>query len=316
MNELTQLERARAVVDAFVPQDKPGSTSIYAFQGKASWDATTYEFIDGLCLATSRVWHVDFSKVQYVGYIGKARYGRRISDNAHPFVPPKELQIGLASGLSDADAITLEAALIKELGCIADPTRDDGCLTNIRLSDCGPFCCPSFEARLYKLSKHTERSVAAATQAKLKDAVLFDSNIKLIHRGSLKEIAEVSGIDARNISKLCRRVTSRMWSPILKTTVHCCFYEDFDTYEVTNRSPISQHRKIIVVALDGSKTLIGTASEIAAQVPQIKHSSALHRVAQGIRPFCYGYTARYVDKVADELEAPVATCGPNLSAFF
>ena len=315
--ELTQLQRAQNVVAAFVPKDAPSSYYVYLYLGKASHDATQYEFIDGLCLASKRIWHLDESQTDCVAYVGEGCNGR-IGDQAwHPFVPTNsKCRFKLYEGASKADAQELERLLIAELGCILDEDRSDGCLANIRYFHSGSNCCSHLEATSYKLSLNgasfASTTAAAATLSIETYAMAADKTI--IVTGSMSELARQFGVSVANISACCNGKLSGIWSRQLDQAIYFCKASDYKAYNVklmTTRQ-YSRNRIIIAAKIDGSDICCGTASEIGEYVPEIKQAGLLHVVARGERHSVYGWTCRYVD----ETSAPVATCGSSLSEFF
>ena len=311
----TQLERARAVVDAFVPQDKPGSTYLYAFLGKASYDATQYELIDNLCLASKRIWHLDESQTECVAYVGEGCNGRITAQIRHPFVPSySECRIKLCEGLSKNDAQELERLLIEELGCLLDNDRPDGCLANIRHYYQGPRCCKHLEAFYHKQA--ASRLAAAAACSVETFAMKVDKTI--IASGSLSELARHFGFFIESISRCCLGAQAGCWSTQLNQAIYFCKAEDYETYKIKTMSTNqhSRHQILIAAKLDGSDICCGTAAEIGAYVPEIVNSGRLHQVARGERNHAFGWTAAYSDELPGETSAPGAMCGPNLSAFF
>ena len=313
MTELTQLERARAVVDAFVPQDKPGAHYIYAYLGKATYDATQYEIIDGLCLASKRIWHLDESQTDCVAYVGEGCNGRINETGLHPFIPNnRECRIKLYEGASKADAQEIECLLIAELGCILDDSRTDGCLANIRYFHNGPHCCSHLEAFTHK-AKFNGGNAAAAAACSIKTYAMKADKC-IIATGSMTELARQFDMATANISKCCLGKSSGIWSRKLDHAIYFCKVEDYETYQIKpmTKQELFRNRILIAAKLDGSDICCGTAAEIATYAPEIKHSRYLHRVARGNYAHAYGWTCKYADK----LEAPIATCGPSLSAFF
>lgn len=307
----TQLERARQVVADFVPQDKSGNHYVYAYLGKASYDATQYEIIDGLCLSSKRIWHLDESQTDCVAYVGEGCNGRIDTQRRHPFVPVNSYcRIKLCEGLSKNDAQELERLLIAELGCLLDDERSDGCLANIRYYYQGPHCCKYLEAFYHK--QDAARLAAAATSSVETFAMKVDKTI--IASGFLSELARQFGFCPAAISRCCAGERAGIWSPHLNQAIYFCRAAEYQQYKIKpmTTQQYSRHRILIAAKLNGSDICCGTAAEIGACVPEIKNSGRLHQVASGERNHAFGWTARY----ADELEAPVATCGPNLSAFF
>lgn len=306
---LTQLERARQVVADFVPQDKPGSHYVYAYLGKASYDATQYEFIDGLCLASKRIWHLDESQTDCVAYVGEGCNGRINVQACHPFVPiNSECRIKLYEAASKQDCLELERLLIAELGCLLDDKRSDGCLANIRYFRSGPFCCKSLEAYFYR------QHILSTTACRSIKTYAMTADKTIIATGSMRKLARQFDIPTANISVCCLGKRTGIWSQHLCCDIYFCKAEDYETYRIKTMTTrqYSRNRIIIAAKLDGSDICCGTASEIAEYAPEMKCSSHLHTVAQGNRPSVYGWQAKY----ADETSAPAATCAPNLNAFF
>lgn len=311
----TQLERALAVVDAFVPQDKPGTHYVYAYLGKASYDATQYELIDGLCLSSKRIWHLDESQTECVAYIGEGVADRIGVQRKHPFVPINiQCRVKLYEGASKADAQELERLLIAELGCILDDDVPDGCLANVLYFCGGPYCCKSLEARYYKLQSALTKATAAAAISNSVNIYAMTVDKSILAQGSAVDLSRQFDVDQSRISACCKGKQSGIWSRSLKDVIYFCYVDEFVSCKVMpmSTSQFLRNRIMIAAKLDGSDICCGTASEIRRYAPEINHRGALHRVAQGKASYTNGWTARYVD----EPEAPVATCGPNLSAFF
>ena len=311
MNELTQLERARAVVDAFVPQDKPGNHYVYAYLGKASYDATQYEFIDGLCLASKRIWHLDESQADCVAYIGQGVNDRLNDVGFHPVFPSAHLRIKVQSDLSSKDSVDLEKQIIAELGHILDTKNLPGCLVNMRRWQSGEFVCPLLEAASFK--REASRSTEASSKSCSIPRVAYLQDRTVVATGSGTYLAQYFNFSAGNISACCTGIKSGIYSPTLGQAVYFCYLDDFPNASPRLMTNLCHqaHRVLVASKLDGSDRFVGTAKEIAMYAGLTK-SSYLHSVARGRQRSCSGWTARYVD----ELEAPVATYGPNLSAFF
>ena len=315
MTELTQLERARAVVDAFVPQDKPGSTYVYIFLGKATYDATQYEFIDGFCLASRRVWHLDESQTDCVAYVGEGSNGRLNYQHKHPFVPASsKCRVKLFKRLSKRDAQELERLLIVELGCLLDNNRIDGCLANIKYYYQGPRCCRYLEATYYKLGFIRNKIIEATSV----ETVAMNADKTIIATGSMGELTRRFGLAKGLVSACCLGKRPGVWSLKLSQAIYFCKAAEYQQYQIIPMAlkQCSKHRILLATKIDSSNMFVGTAQEIQLYAPEIKQSGKLHQVARGSASSTYGWTARYVDELANELEAPVATCGPNLSGFF
>ena len=318
MNELTQLERAQNIANSFVPTESSEGCYTYVFLGEATWDATSYEELDGQCLMSRRIWHVDETKTDCVCYAGQGANGRINQEYNHSIFPSPHLRLKLRSDLSETDSIELERLLIQELGCICDADRDDGCLVNIRYHQNGPFCCPALEAAAYKYAQALHKGNAAAVLVLAVDVIAMTQDKQIVSRGSARGLARELGIQNAHITACCRHKERGIWQSSEKRALYFCYADDYETYEInpmTNKC-LQKERLLIIAKLDGSDIFCGTASEAAAYAPEIKCTGDLHRVAKGKCKSAYGYTARYADEIADELKAPVAACGPNLSAFF
>lgn len=314
MNELTQLQRAQKVADSFVPSEPSEGCYAYVFLGQASWDATSYEEIDGLYLMSRRVWHVEESRVDCVCYAGRGRNGRIDEQRDHTVLPSPHLRIKLRSDLSFNDSIELEKLLIKELGCICDVTRNDGCLVNILLHERGPFCCQRLEAAAYKNTQNQQKGAAARAV----DVIAMAADKTIISRGSASGLARELNCCNRSIIKCCQRKLSGIWQKPEQRALYFCYAEDYENYNIkpmTNKQ-LNRNRILIAAKIDGSDICCGTSVEIGTYAPEIKNTGKLHEVAQGKRPTVFGWTARYADEEANESSAAVANCGPNLSAFF
>ena len=311
----TQLERALKVVANFVPKDKPGKHYVYAYLGKASYDATKYEIINGLCLASKRIWHLDENQTDRVAYVGNGNNERINNHFGHPFIPVNsECRIKLYKGSSKSDAQELERLLIIELGCILDNARDDGCLANIILGYGGPFCCKWLEATFYKHRISQPDVTAAAIKATSITTYAIESDKTILAEGSMNELSRQLNIDLATISNCCANRASGIWSKQLSQPLYFCKAEDYDSYSIKPMSTkqFSRHRVLIAAKLDGSDICCGSAAEIKSYAPEITLSGRLHEIAQGKRSSAYGWRAVY----ADEPEAPATTCGPSLSEFF
>lgn len=313
---LSQLERARKVVADFVPQDPPSNHYVYAYLGKATYDATQYEFIDGLCLASKRIWHLDESQTDCVAYVGEGYNGRIDEHRYHPLVPiNSECRIKLYEGVSKDDAQELERLLIAELGCVLDDDKPLGCLANIKYFNNGPWCCKPLEAFVYKAKlSGIDAAVNAATVVNKVSTFAMTADKSVVAEGSMHELGRLFGIHPTHISRCCLNQLRGVWIKQLSRSLYFCKASDYDAYKVqpVTKRAFSKNRLLIAARLDGSDICCGTASDIKHYAFEIKQSQALHAVAQGRQPSAYGWTARY----ADELDVPVATCGPNLSAFF
>ena len=321
----TQLERARKIVADFIPQDPPSNHYVYLYLGKATYDATQYQLIDGLCLASKRIWHLDEAQADCVAYVGEGCNGRIQDQQRHSFVPiNSECRIKLYEGASKADAQELERLLIAELGCLLDNDRPDGCLANIRYFHKGPHCCRKLEAFSYKAAANgiatggNAAAAAAAAAATSIETYAITAEKKIIATGSMAELARQLGVSSSSISQCCLGKRSGIWSRKVGHAIYFCKAEDYETFRLKTMTTkqYSRNRIMIAAKLDGSDICCGNAPEIGEYAPEIMHSSHLHNVARGEKPSTYGWTARYADEVADELKAPVATCGPNLSGFF
>lgn len=314
MSNLTALQRARLVVENFVPQDKPGHHYVYAYLGIATYEATQYEIIDGLCLASKRVWHLDESQNECVAYIGEGYKGRISEQRNHPFVPNNsECRIKLYERASKNDAQELERLIINELGCILDNKRADGCLANIRYYRSGPFCCARLESHSYK-NKVTGINSAIAAGLHPIETYAMTKDKSIIAKGSMRELAKQLNIDCSCISKCCRGERTGVWSKTLGHPIYFCKADDYESFEVKamDARESTKRKLIIALKLDGSDAFSGTALDISRYAPEIKNPNLIHSVARGYRPTVYGWTFQYVDA----LENPVSTCGPHLIEFF
>ena len=317
MTELTELDRARKIAAEFIPTELPAEAYVYLYLGRATYDYTSYEEIDGQFLASKRHWYLDETQRECVGWIGEG-VNRRINEQTwHPFVPTNsESRIKLCERLSKNDAQELERQLIAELGCILDEGRPDGCLANIRYFHNGPSCCRPLEAPLYKAGLQGGNACAAAALSIETYAMTSDKAV--IATGSMRELGSHFGVSRQSISSCCAGKKSGIWSPQLGHAIYFCKSKDYDTYKIKPMTTIeySRNRVLIAAKLDGSDICSGTAVEIATYAPEIKQSRHLHAVARGVQRSAYGWQARYLDEVADKHAAPAATCGKNLSAFF
>lgn len=318
MNELTQIQRARIVADSFVPTEPSGGCYAYVFLGQASWDASTYEELDGQYLLSRRMWHVDETKTDCVCYTGRGQNGRINDQRYHSVLPAPHLRIKLKSDLSYSNSVLLERLIIEELGCICDADRSDGCLINLKYHENGPLVCPSLEAAAYKILRSQQKAVRKAAAVRTVDVIAMTADKTIISRGSCSGLARELKCSTPDISKCCKRSKRGIWQKPRNRALYFCYAEEYETYEIipmTNQQ-LSKNRILIAAKLDGSDICCGTAGEIRTYAPEIKSQQHLHGVAQGKQKSAYGWTARYSDEVADELEAPVATCGPNLSGFY
>lgn len=302
MTELTQLQRARHLVQNLEPRDEGGDFYIYLYLGEATYDATQYEVIDGKVFSSKRIWHLDESKPEHVAYVGKGNNGRINATQHHSVYPSSpDLRLKLCEGLSEADAVDVERLLIAELGCLLDADRSDGCLANIRHHDRGPNCCPHLEA-----AAHQQRKIARkASVARAVDVLAMNADKTVVARGSARGLARQFGFNVSNISECCQNKRPGVWSKSRKQAIYFCYANQYEKYTIkpmTSKSP-NTHRILIAQKIDGSDICCGTASEISRYAPEIKHSANLHRVARGGRLHAYGWTARYADELDDALDA-------------
>jgi len=306
MSELTQLQRARHLVQNLEPRDEGGDFYIYLYLGEATYDATQYEVIDGQLLASKRIWHLDESKPDCVAYVGKGNNGRMNSTHHHSVYPSSpDLRLKLCEGLSEADAVDVERLLIAELGCLLDANRSDGCLANIRHHDRGPNCCPQLEAVVYRSRQFALKASAAAAIAAAVDVIAMTIDKTVVARGSTTELARQFGFHVPNISECCQNRKSGIWSKSRKQAIYFCYanqYEEYTIKPMTSQSP-NTHRILIAQKIDGSDICCGTASEICRYASEIKQATSLHTVARGERRQTYGWTARYADELDDALDA-------------
>ena len=310
MTELTQFERAQCLAESFIPTEPSEGCYVYVFLGEASWDASVYEVVDGQYLMCRRVWHIDETQTDCVCYAGRGQNGRIDELKGHPARPSPELRIKLRSDLSYSDSLELERQLIYELGCICDDYRSDGCLVNIKYYENGPYCCPALEAAAYKSASQGRKCAA--------DVIVMTEDKTIVTRGSLRGLARELGFHRQRIADCCKNKARGIWQSSKKRALYFCYADQYESYLInpmTNQQ-YSLERILIVAKLDGLDVFCGTATEIAKYVTDIKGSGHLHSVARGEASHAYGFTARYVDELADEIEAPVATCGPNICGTF
>jgi hypothetical protein len=224
LNE-SSISQAQKISDEFITDEGSGEYYCYMYLGKATLDATTYTSIDGKLLQSGRVWHLDQSKHTDVCYIGRGTENRINSRWNHPVFPKKNLRILLKSNLTLDDSIKLEKLLIENLGCILDRSNPDGCLTNTRLFEGGPFCCKKSEASSYKQSVQI---------------VAMRNDKTIISSGSGKELSEELEVSSSFISGCCHRKHQRIYVKKLQAHVYFCFSKDFEIFKPIKKRQTSQ----------------------------------------------------------------------------
>ena len=200
-NPLTPKPEAVSNAASFEQKYPPGHCYVYIYLGKATYDASAYEVLDGQVLMSKRVWLVDESRIDCVSYVGRGDKRRIDFVRTHPVLPPRQLRVKLIEGLSYEDSIDLERNLISELGCVCDHTRSDGCLVNLRYYQSGPMCCDVLEASAYKHRK----SSALASAARGADVICFTEDKTLVARGTFHGLGRQLGIPFQNISKCLQK---------------------------------------------------------------------------------------------------------------
>lgn len=313
MDNLSQLQRAKLVVEQFVPRDKPGENYVYVYLGQASWDATQYKLCGSEYLMSRRVWFIDETKIDCVCYAGRGKKNRINDPQYHSVLPSYNLRIKLRTELSFEDSVRLEKILIQKLGCICDRDREDGCLVNMRYYEQGPWCCTLLEAEIYQKKQASAKSAEYSTA----DVICMDENRRIITQGGVSEIGRRMKIHPSNISACCKGKRRGIWQPQEKRALYFCYANEYENYKIKAMTSQQLQRTKVLLAqkLDGSDICCGTATEIA-KYANLKRSERLHTVARYQMSFTEGWTARYVDEFAEELEAPLATCGPNLSVIY
>lgn len=291
MTEQTQVEKAQQIVDEFTYSDTSQSHYVYVYLGKASNDATTYELIDGKCLSSKPQWNLDESQTDCVAYVGEGADDRINDSSWHPIFPSDKSCRLILTHASKSDVQQLEKILIEEFGCILDPKRPDGCLTNTRLWYLGPLCCDFTEAHLHKLRTIT---VPASHEVLTVSIIAMTLDKKIVATGRLTDIALQLKVDGSTISRICRGKQASAFSSALDMQLCFCYEDEFNDY-IPKPTISSKHRLLIAEKLDGSDIVCGTAAEIQRYSPQIKQAGALHTVAKGNLQSAYGWKATYAN---------------------